>query len=62
LVNVANYYDGLLTFLDHTAEAQFVKSAHRNLLISDHSPEAVLDRMQKFQPSAATKWIGDGET
>ena len=62
LVNVANYYDGLLSFLDHTAKAQFVKTTHRNLLISENSPEAVLDRMQKFQPSTATKWIGDGET
>jgi len=62
LVNVANYYDGLLNFLDHTTTARFVKPAHRNLLISDHSPEAVLDRMQKFQPSMATKWIGDGKT
>ena len=62
LVNVANYYEGLLSFLDHTAKAQFVKTTHRNLLISENSPEAVLDRMQKFQPSTATKWIGDGET
>lgn len=62
LLNVANYYDGLLKFLDQATHAQFVKPAHRNLLIASETADGVLNHMLDFKPSVSTKWIGDGET
>ncbi len=62
LLNVANYYDGLLKFLDQATHAQFVKPAHRNLLIASDTADGVLNHMLDFKPSVSTKWIGDGET
>jgi len=57
LVNVAGYFDLLLAFLDHMVEERFVKQVHRDLLLTDSDPEALLDRLIEYQPSAADKWL-----
>ncbi len=62
LFNVANYYDELLNFLDRATDEMFVKSVHRSLLLADDNANRVLDRMRRFEPPRATKWIGEGET
>ena len=62
LLNVANYYDGLLSFLDRATDEMFVKTAHRELLIAEASSEQLIDRMESFSPPSSTKWITDGET
>ena len=45
LLNVAGYFDPLLEFLDRSVTEQFVKPEHRDLLLTDTNPEALLDRM-----------------
>lgn len=62
LLNVAGYYDGLTTFLDHAAAEQFLKSQHRAVLIVEQQPAALLDRFASYQPPSVQKWLGSDDT
>jgi len=55
LLNTAKYYDGLLSFLDHARDQEFMRPAHRELLISETSPGALLDRMENYEAVVTTK-------
>jgi uncharacterized protein (TIGR00730 family) len=57
LVNVAGYYDLLLSFLDHMVGERFVKQIHRDLLLTDDNPASLLDTMMAWQPTTANKWL-----
>jgi hypothetical protein len=62
LLNVAGYYDGLTTFLDHAAAEQFLKPQHRGVLIVEQEPVALLDRFACYQPPSVQKWLDKDET
>ena len=62
LLNVAGYYDGLVAFLDHAAGEQFVRAEHRQMLVVESTPEALLDRFASYTPPALPKWVGCDET
>ena len=62
LLNVAGYYDPLLQLLDHMVSEQFVKGAHRDMIIASSSCEELLDAMRNFQPPAVPKWIDRAST
>ncbi|WP_137679918.1 TIGR00730 family Rossman fold protein [Aurantiacibacter suaedae] len=51
LLNVFGYYDGLLAFNAHMAEVGFVRSAHREILISAETLEGLLAKMASFTPA-----------
>ncbi len=57
LLNVCNYFDGLLAFLDHAVEERFLKSQHRALIIEADTPSDLLDRLASFRPQPVEKWI-----
>jgi uncharacterized protein (TIGR00730 family) len=57
ILNVDGYFDHLLTFFDHTVTEQFVKPAHRQMVISDTDPTALVDRLIEYQIPVADKWI-----
>ena len=52
LLNVADYYDGLLGFLRHSREQGFMASAQTDLLQVDTDPLALLDRLGALAPLA----------
>jgi len=62
LLNIAGYYDALITFLDHTVEEQFVREPHRSMLLVEHDPEALLDRFAGYEPPTVQKWVEKSET
>jgi uncharacterized protein (TIGR00730 family) len=63
LLNVEGYYDGLVGFLDQAVRERFVREAHRDMLVVEEEPAAMLDRLQGFDPAAVTpKWIDREET
>jgi hypothetical protein len=62
LLNVAGYYDALITFLDHAAVEQFLKPPHRALLMVEHQPLALLDRFASHQPPPIKKWLDPDES
>ena len=62
LLNVANYYDQLLGFLEHAVNEQFIKQVHRSMLIADKRPGTLLERMASYAPVQVAKWIDQDMT
>ncbi len=62
LLNVAGYYDGLISFLDHVAAEQFVKPHHRAMLMVETDPQLLLGRYASYQPPAVKHWVDKDET
>ena len=62
LLNVEGYYDALIQFLDHCAAEQFVKPHHRDILIVEQDPDALLDRYFAYQAPAVKHWLDKNET
>ncbi len=62
LLNVAAYFDHLFAFIEHSIEHQFVKQAHRPMIMMDDTPGALLDRFAAYRAPKVKKWIGPEET
>jgi uncharacterized protein (TIGR00730 family) len=61
LLNVAGYYEGLLAFLAHALEEEFLRSTHREIVVADADPGALVDRLAAWRAPAVTRWIAAGE-
>ena len=48
LLNPCGYYNSLLSFINHTADQQFIQPAHRELILVEEDPEALLDRFETY--------------
>jgi uncharacterized protein (TIGR00730 family) len=46
ILNVEGYFDWMLEFLRHAAREGFIRPDHWDLLIVDHTPELLLDRLE----------------
>ena len=57
LLNVAGYYDGFLSFLDHASHEAFIRPQFRALILDDTDPDRLLDRMAAYQPPTVTRWL-----
>jgi uncharacterized protein (TIGR00730 family) len=63
LLNVQGYYDGIADFLSHAVEERFVREEHREMLIVEREPRALIERLRRFEPDAVLpKWIDRKET
>ena len=63
LLNVEGYYDGIAGFLSHAVEERFVREEHREMLIVEAEPQALIERLREYEPdSALPKWIDREET
>jgi uncharacterized protein (TIGR00730 family) len=49
LLNVADYFNGLLTFLDHAVEEHFIESVNRSMLIVDKDPDGLLSKFMSYK-------------
>ena len=61
LLNVQDYYDPLLALFDHAVREGFLRAENRRLVLSDPSPEQLLDKMLQFRSPAIDKWITGDE-
>jgi uncharacterized protein (TIGR00730 family) len=57
VLNVNGYYDPLLALADRAVVEGFLKQVHRDLLIEDTQAGALLQKLKKYVPSTADKWI-----
>ena len=57
LLDVAGYYTGLLSFLDHAVTERFVHPEHRSLLIAGDVPGALLDQLAAWRAPKLEKWL-----
>ena len=62
LLNVAGYYDPLLRVFDQMVGKAFLKEEHRNLVLVEEDPAALLARFASYEPPKTIKWIGPSET
>lgn len=60
LLNVSGYFDPLLSFLDRAVEEGFVRQVHREMVIVESDPEALLDRLSEYDPPRVVKWLNAG--
>ncbi len=57
LLNVAGFYDKLISFLDDVTGRGFVKPVHRAMLIVNDDPAALIEAMRAYEPPKVVKWI-----
>lgn len=56
-LNVAGYFDQLFSFLDNAVERRFLAQKHRDMILVDTSPTALLDRFADYVPGVTDKWV-----
>ncbi|WZB69808.1 TIGR00730 family Rossman fold protein [Achromobacter xylosoxidans] len=57
LLNVAGYYDAMLRFLDHAVAESFIRPQHRDMLVVEQDPVALLDRYAAYRAPVVSKWF-----
>ena len=58
LVNVEGYFNGLLEFISHAVDEQFLLQVHKSMVLVDSNIAALLDAVEAFVPPAVEKWLG----
>jgi uncharacterized protein (TIGR00730 family) len=56
LLSVAGYYAPLEELLDHAHEQGFLRPEHRDLVLSDGDPAALLGRLEAWEPMHVSRW------
>jgi uncharacterized protein (TIGR00730 family) len=62
LLNVAGYYDPLLAVFDRMVDRDFLRGEHRELVLVERDPSALLERFEVYEPPKTVKWIDPSET
>jgi uncharacterized protein (TIGR00730 family) len=62
LLNVAGYYDGLLSFLNHAVAEGFILPKYKAIILADSEPDDLLERISKYEAPPLRKWIDRDET
>ena len=57
LLDVAAYFDPLLTLFDDAVSTGFLRPENRALVIAATDPEALLDQFASYTPVVVPKWI-----
>ncbi len=59
LLNVKQYFQRLIEFLDHAVEEEFVDREHRSMILVDDDPERLLEKFECYQPPMTdkAKWV-----
>ena len=57
LLNVKGFFDPLIRMADHAVEEKFLRPEHRSILQIDDKEDALLDKLEAWQPVTAEKWI-----
>jgi hypothetical protein len=61
LLNVADYWDPLLAFLEHAVAERFLRAEHLATLIVSREPGALLDELAAHKPQQLDKWLDRGQ-
>lgn len=62
LLDVADYFEHLVRFIDHAVSERLVRAEHRELLIRGREPGEVLDAMAAYTAPRLDKWIDRSDT
>ena len=59
LLNIEGYFDRLCEFIDHMVAEGFLVQGFRDMILIDHDPESLIDKMIHFSPPQIDKWWVD---
>lgn len=59
ILNVAGYYDGLITFLTHIVNQGFLKPIHQQMIFVAPSPSQLIEKLLVEQAPVETRWASD---
>ena len=62
LLNVDGFYDAFIAMIENAVREGFVHPEHRQLVLDDSNPDALIQRLCEFKPPTITKWIDRDET
>ena len=62
LLNVRGFFDGLLSFVDHSIDERFVRRENRDMVLVASSPDPLLDLLERYVPPVVEKWIDRAST
>jgi len=57
LLNVAGYFDPLVTFFERMGKEEFAHPEYGEFFLVEADPKRLLDRLETFAPRAQTTWI-----
>lgn len=57
-LNVRGFFEPVYQLLDHAVQEGFMKAEHRDMLVLNSAPGALLDQLQQWTAPTVTKWIG----
>ena len=60
--NANGFYDLLLGQFDKMVEEGFLKLENRKMLVDDHDPERLLNKIMEFEPISIPKWMHSDQT
>ena len=58
ILNIAGYFDSLTGFLDHAVAEGFLTEGHRETIMVETDPRALLERMRAYQPPTGAPLMG----
>ena len=58
ILDVAGYWEPLVSLFDRTVAEGFVRPNHRSLVLTGRDPGELLDLMKRYTPAAEKKWVG----
>jgi uncharacterized protein (TIGR00730 family) len=62
ILNVGGYFQPLVGFFDHMTQEGYMGRAHRDMVLVEEDPEALVRRMREYQPPSTPQWIEAGQT
>jgi len=57
LLNVGDFFDGLIEFIAHMSRSGFLKPEHAKCVLVENEPAQLLAAMESFRPPDLGKWI-----
>ena len=57
LLDMADYWQPLLSFLEHAVNERFLRSEHFETLLVERDAGTLLDRLERHEPRVLDKWL-----
>jgi uncharacterized protein (TIGR00730 family) len=57
LFNVEGFYDQLIEFLSHQTSQGFLRAEHKDLLLAQTEPEALIEQLKNFTLPEGVSWL-----
>lgn len=62
VLNVAGYFDPLVRLIDHAVDEGFIKPKHRELIVVESRPDALLNELTEHRMPSVRQWLGPEAT